>query len=216
MATKYKGKYPTRIKTVSYAGKGVVNVQTNAGQWFKLTASETGGNMPKLSQDIRDFVLGPMTVSNDGTVTQNPTPRIKRGKAASQPSQATGLPPSERLVKRRRATAKQPMPGVWANPLTRVRVTSPSQRMREGADGPTDSPSGRLRTRRKTTKAAPAGFYANPAPSLKDLVFQSMNYVVYSGDMYLAAFPAKRMADEYRDMMKESHPSRDFRTLPLD
>lgn len=88
----------------------------------------------------------------------NPTPRIPRGKAASKPSQAPGhAAPSERLVKRRRKTAAQPMPGIWANPLTRVKVNDPPSRGGFEMDD-------RLMARRKLTnkKSTPKGFYANP------------------------------------------------------
>ena len=48
-------------------------------------------------------------------------------------------------------------PGVWANPLVRVKVKSPAQRGK-------GDPSPRLVARRKTTQKAPEGFYANPLP----------------------------------------------------
>lgn len=94
---------------------------------------------------------------NGDFIRANPTPRIKKSRLSSQPSQLTRDDPSPRLVKRRKATNKQAMPGVWANPLTRVKVTSESQR------GAPFTP--RLKARRQTTKKAPPGFYANPAPS---------------------------------------------------
>ena len=94
----------------------------------------------------------------------NPTPRIPARKVRTQPSQLTGDAPSKRLIKRRKATAAQPMPGVWANPLTRVTVTSESQRPHKSTTTgrETKAPDSRLRTRRKTTEKAPEGFYANP------------------------------------------------------
>jgi len=63
--------------------------------------------------------------------------------------------PSARLVERRLKTASMPMPGVWANPLVRVKVGSRSM----ATKSPPDS---RLRKRRKLTDKAPPGFYANP------------------------------------------------------
>jgi hypothetical protein len=49
---------------------------------------------------------------------------------------------------------------VTQNPLTRVKVKSPSQRTKAAPDA-------RLLKRRKTTQKAPPGFYANPTPRLK-------------------------------------------------
>lgn len=150
-----------------------------------------------------------------GNRASNPLTRIKKSKIRTQPSQSTGLDPDERLIKRRKKTAAQPMRGVYANPLTRVTVTSESQRFHEGANGPTKSPTGRLRARRKTTNKAPPGFYANPE-TLRDRVMPHMNYVVHGNDIWLACFPMKAMADEYRALMAKAHPSRDFKVKPLD
>lgn len=49
---------------------------------------------------------------------------------------------------------------VTQNPLTRVKVKSPSQRTKAAPDA-------RLLKRRKTTQKAPPGFYANPTPRLE-------------------------------------------------
>lgn len=143
------------------------------------------------------------------TVTaRNPTPRIKKSQLAKKPSQLTGEAPSPRLVKRRKKTAAQSMPGVWANPLTRVKVKGAPQRGGEMTD--------RLKARRKTTQKAPPGFYANPASHLRAAVGDAMQYVVAGNDTYLACFPHRPVAEEYRKLLKAAHPSRDFYVLPLD
>lgn len=116
---KYTGKYPWRIKQVSGIRRGVVVVTSNDGRTAEVSAKDTGGRMPEIGDDIRDYSLGVMTVDDDGTVHQNP-----RGK----------------------------------NPLKRVRVMSPPQRPK----GTTAKPSKRLVARRKATKKAPEGYYANP------------------------------------------------------
>ena len=90
---------------------------------------------------------------------KNPLSRVKVNSRSTAPGH---LPPTKRLKERRKKTDAQEMPGIWANPLMRVTVTSPSQRKRKGIEGPTHSPSGRLRARRKTTNKAPVGFFANP------------------------------------------------------
>ncbi len=92
-------------------------------------------------------------------IKRNPTPRIPRGAAASQPSQLTGEPPSDRLIKRRRKTQRQSLPGIWANPLTRVKVNDPPSRGGFEMDA-------RLLARRKLAKKAPPGFFANPRGAL--------------------------------------------------
>lgn len=53
----YRGKYPTRIKSVSgvKGERGVVSVATNDGRRFRISAKDTGGVMPELGQDIRSF-----------------------------------------------------------------------------------------------------------------------------------------------------------------
>lgn len=74
--------------------------------------------------------------------------------------------PSTRLKKRRAKTAKQREPGIWANPLTRVKIKSAPQRGGEL--------SARLVKRRKVTANAPEGFYANPR-ALKGMTFRFAN-----------------------------------------
>ena len=141
--------------------------------------------------DVRQ-VLPPMTIADDGTVSanpvevhvdidshntkgrnvraKNPTPRLER---ADQPSQRARMTKtgaktkraSERLKQRRALTHYAKTPGVWANPLSRVKVKSPS--MRDG-----EAPSDRLVKRRKKTTRAPEGFYANPAAKTPDFLVQ--------------------------------------------
>lgn len=123
-------------------------------------------NGSAVSADDVSQTLGKMTVSRGGVVKQNPLTRIKRSEIKSKPSQATGLPPDERLVKRRKRTANMVVPGIFANPLTRVvSRTSDSQRSHIGPNGKkTKHATRRLIKRRDYTEAAPEGFYANPAP----------------------------------------------------
>lgn len=104
---------------------------------------------------------------DDAQYRKNPTPRLTRYDQPSQReriSPRTGRPtktPSARLKNRRVKTHYQKMPGIWANPLTRVKIKSPAQR--GGAD-----PSSRLVKRRKVTAKAPEGLYANPVAKNQD------------------------------------------------
>ena len=113
---------------------------------------------------IDDVVLslGPRSdgSAEPGNFAANPTPNLEHWEQASQrehvgPRGGKSKKPSPRLVQRRLKTHHQKMPGVWANPLVRVKVKSPAQRGKAAPDG-------RLMARRKTTDKAPAGFYANP------------------------------------------------------
>lgn len=94
---------------------------------------------------------------------ENPTPRLTRYDQPSQReriSERTGRPtktPSARLKNRRLKTHHFAPEGVWANPLTRVKLKSPAQR-----GGEVPEKGSRLYKRRQTTAKAPAGFYANP------------------------------------------------------
>ena len=62
---RYKGKYPKNIKMVSsmtgspYAPKlrGTVQVVTNDGTKYNITAVQTGGVMPQLREDVSKYVL---------------------------------------------------------------------------------------------------------------------------------------------------------------
>ena len=90
----------------------------------------------------------------------NPLSRVK----PNSPSMATGRPPSKRLRKRRAKTESLPA-GYYANPLTRVKVGSPSQRPSLPVVAEHGDPSPRLKKRRaKTAALKRPGAYANPAP----------------------------------------------------
>lgn len=150
-----------------------------------------------------------MDALNQERYGKNPLTRIKKSQIKTKPSQLTGLDPDERLIKRRRKTAAQPMPGVYANPLTRVKVTSPSQREHMGIDGPTDSPTQRLRTRRKTTKDAPPGFFANPAAKAPRVFYWILKSPHYDGSFLSTAYSesdvvkiAQQKADKYGAQVK--------------
>lgn len=126
----------------------------------------------------------------------NPTPRLTRYDQPSQReriSPRTGRPtkaPSKRLKTRRLKTHHLAPPGVWANPLTRVKLKSPAQRPAGAGEVPEKG--SRLYKRRQTTAKAPPGFYANPAPAFL--------YVVHRADAngqpayMMAAFRSKAEA----------------------
>lgn len=123
-------------------------------------ASSDGEESASVSADAIYQVLPPMKIKPGGIVTANPTPRLDRYDQPSQREHVTpkgkrSKTPTERLKQRRIKTHYAKTPGVWANPLVRVKVKSPAQRGK-------GEPSPRLVARRKTTQKAPAGFYANP------------------------------------------------------
>lgn len=103
----------------------------------------------------------------ESAYSENPTPRLTRYDQPSQReriSERTGRAtktPSARLKNRRLKTHHFAPEGVWANPITRVKLKSPAQR--SGAD-----PSPRLLKRRRVTAKAPPGFYANPVARNSD------------------------------------------------
>ena len=157
------------------------------------------------------------------TVKQNPLTRIKRSEIATKRSQAAGHPaPTERTIKRRKRTAATIIPGVYANPLTRVSVTSDSQRahISPKTGRPTKRPDARLTRRRTITESLPAGYYANPSARTmserRALACESMNYVVCGNDMFIAMFTHRPVAVEYMGMLAKAHPTREFFILPLD
>ncbi len=78
-----------------------------------------------------------------------------------------------------------------ANPLTRVKVKSPS--MATGAP-----PSKRLTKRRKATAKAPQGYYANP-------VSVAMPWGVFRGEVQIAAFRSEAKAKEYGQAYADAH-----------
>lgn len=130
---------------------------------------------------------------------ENPTPRLTR---YDQPSQRerinprTGRPtkaPSKRLKNRRLATHHFAPEGVWANPLTRVKLKSPAQRPAGAGEVPEKN--SRLYKRRQTTAKAPAGFYANPAARFLYAVWRvdSRGEPAY----FMRAFRTMKEAKEY-------------------
>lgn len=133
---------------------------------------------------------------DDAQYADNPTPRLTR---YDQPSQRerinprTGRPtkaPSKRLKERRLKTHHFAPEGVWANPLTRVKLKSPAQR-----SGEVPEKGSRLYKRRQTTAKAPAGFYANPAARFLYAVWRvdSRGEPAY----FMRAFRTMKEAKEY-------------------
>lgn len=152
----------------------------------QVTIRARNGDETEVQADMVTQVLPPMRVGRGGVVRANPaeihidvdshnehegnpTPRLKRYDQPSQRariSERTGRPtktPSKRLKQRRLMTHHEAPPGVWANPLTRVKLKSPAQR--PAGQGEVPEKGSRLYERRKTTQKAPPGFYANPLPA---------------------------------------------------
>lgn len=147
-------------------------------------------------------VLPPMKLSRDGSVKANPTPNLERYDQPSQREHVTprgkrSKAPTERLKQRRLKTHYNKVPGVWANPLVRVKVKSPAQR--GGGD-----PSPRLVARRKITQKAPEGFYANPASRRSLFIVWQ---VARDGIKHqqLAMFEKKSLAVEYGKAYANAH-----------
>jgi hypothetical protein len=89
------------------------------------------------------------------------------------------------------------------NPLTRVRVTSPSQRTHiSSATGKrTASPTGRLRARRKATAKGPEGFFANPTGKRPKQLYAVWTMASDgSKHQLLSIFEKKSLAIEYGKM----------------
>ena len=139
----------------AYAGLDNRTAYGLARELHSTAQNEYSRAADKAQSDLRELMN---MLDESRYANKNPLSRVK----VNSRSTATGLPPTKRLKARRKKTDAEEMPGIWANPLMRVTVTSPSQRKRKGIEGPTHSPSGRLRARRKTTKKAPEGFFANP------------------------------------------------------
>lgn len=54
---KYTGKYPYKINSVFSTGKrGEVTVKTNDGLLYVITAKQTGGFMPKVGEDVTQYL----------------------------------------------------------------------------------------------------------------------------------------------------------------
>lgn len=126
------------------------------------------------------------------------------------PSQATGLAPSPRLVRRRKETAYAP-PGIYANP-SRVSVRAPSM-----ATG--KKPTTRLVKRREATNKAPRGYYANPAPFASVEWKGLTNYIVQVKSTYsrtwrtAGVFRLKSEAHEYAHAKHAADDSLTIRVL---
>ena len=134
------------------------NIWQHAGWWFAQNMESGDVLQAKTKAAL-------MSKINEWEREDNPLSRVK----VNSRSMATGKPPSARLKRRRKATEAMPIPGIYANPLTRVRIASDSQRSRTNAAGRrTKSPSRRLMKRRAYTDMMPQGFYANPAARSTD------------------------------------------------
>lgn len=145
---------------------------------------------------------------------QNPLTRVK----INSPSQLTGLDPSERLKRRRRKTAKQPMRGVYANPLVRVTVAADSQRPRrtknaKGRATTTLAPSRRLMSRRRKTDAAPKGFYANPSDVVGFPYRVESQNSGYKGWLPRGSFKTTADAKQYAHAYAKLHPDKAVRVV---
>jgi hypothetical protein len=117
----------------------------------------------------------------------------------NSPSQATGLPPTKRLVRRRKETAYAP-PGIYANPA-RVSVRAPSM-----ATG--EAPTTRLVRRRKATEKAPRGYYANPLECRVEVQkYGSKAWVVQ------ARFPIAKAAKDYARALHRAYPTWTIRVV---
>jgi hypothetical protein len=170
--------------------------KTADGQRYVFLTSGHGFHIESVDQ-----VLAPMRVTKGGIVKENPTPRLERHDQPSQRARVTARgsttkKASERLKKRRIATHYEKTPGVWANPLTRVKVKSPSKATKA-------PPSQRLIERRKTTQKAPAGFYANPIGKALYIVWHTARDGIKH--QMLATFPKLAAAKEYAQAYANAH-----------
>lgn len=115
--------------------------------------------------------------------------------------------PSARLVERRLKTAAMPMPGVWANPLVRVKVGSKSM----ASKSPPDS---RLRARRRLTDKAPPGFYANPLPAFPYRVESRAPGA--TGWLPRGSFRTANDAKQFARSYANEHPEKTVRVVTSD
>lgn len=67
MKKNYRGKYPHNIHTTSSNGKGTLDVVTNNGNKYTVTARETGGRMPKIGTHINQWKPGAVSEEADMT-----------------------------------------------------------------------------------------------------------------------------------------------------
>lgn len=137
-------------------------------------------------------------------VKRNPLSRV----AIDSPSQrerttATGKRtkrPSARLIERRVKTASTSRKGIYANPLTRVKVNSPSMATDEAPDA-------RLLDRRKRTAKAPAGFYANPLKPSRERYHVSVMKPRDKSFQSVARFKLWEFAAAYGRALRNAHPT---------
>lgn len=135
---------------------------------------------------------------------RNPLSRV----AIDSPSQrerttATGKRtkrPSARLIERRVKTASTSRKGIYANPLTRVKVNSPSMATDEAPDA-------RLLDRRKRTAKAPAGFYANPLKPSRERYHVSVMKPRDKSFQSVARFKLWEFAAAYGRALRNAHPT---------
>jgi hypothetical protein len=179
----------------------------------RVTLTTDDGSVFEVGIDSISQVLPPMRIKRGGVVVANPTPRLKRYDQPSQReriSERTGRPtktPSKRLKERRLMTHHEAPPGVWANPLTRVKLKSPAQR-----SGEVPEKGSRLYERRKVTQKAPAGFYANPTAGNN----LHVEYKTSDGKWKtVKRFPDTKLGHEqsiaYAHAYAEKYPSRTIR-----
>lgn len=150
--------------------------------------------------------LGPMTIERDGTVKQNPIGNVANLKkrydavlitlADLRKDPPDGYSKAEikdliGVYTQKAADLRAALAQYRQNPLTRVKRNSPAQR------APHDKPAkgSRLYNRRKTTEAAPPGFYANPTPRLEraDQPSQREHFNAKTGKM--TTRPTKRLKE---------------------
>jgi hypothetical protein len=133
--------------------------------------------------------LGPMSRDGDGTIRQNPNPKGRTMATAKKKPTAKQLAARKLFAARSRAgtlgkTRK-------ANPLTRVKVKSPSMATKK-------APTKRLTARRKATAKAPRGYYANPAGHRAPSGFAVHKATASNtAGALLATFPNKPAAVQY-------------------
>lgn len=176
--------YGVQVSYVDGDSSGIDDISRNEGKFSDFTET-----MPGLLQ------------------RGNPAKRNAKKRTASRrkavpgefnsPSQATGLPPTKRLVRRRKETAYAP-PGIYANP-SRVSVRAPSM-----ATG--KAPTTRLVQRRKATEKAPRGYYANPTEFRVESALSDSNSWILRG-----VFPTKAAAHEYAKAFFRSHSKKNWR-----
>lgn len=97
-----------------------------------------------------------------------------------------------------------------SNPLVRVKVKSPPQR----PAGTTAKPSKRLVARRKATKAAPEGFYANPAPAFPYRVESRASGA--RGWLPRGSFKTSVDAKQYARALANANPEKTIRVVTSD